>query len=269
MTTNEDTAYTFSADDFNFADTDTADTLSSVTIVTLPASNKGTLKLDNTAVTAEQSVSNAPVSDTGPEPVPALPVGGAVVLGLLLLGLMRRGGGRGEAGQEGEVVAGPRGRHARQRRGAVGARAGDRASLQLLTIPSLEQWRPPARCAQARRGKGRPTRFVPRRRLPAPVERRAEFAWRLTSRVSMRPTRALFARDMQPGGLAVNDYPPHPGRWGRVVGTRPRIARPVQAGTRAGTTWRDNVMDDSTKSLAAGARGELAWTSGGSWLLER
>ena len=40
MTTNEDTAYTFSADDFNFADTDTADTLSSVTIVTLPASNK-------------------------------------------------------------------------------------------------------------------------------------------------------------------------------------------------------------------------------------
>ena len=85
----------------------------------------------------------------------------------------------------------------------------------------------------------------------------------------MRPTRALLAREMQPGGLPVNDYPPHPGRWDRVVGTHPRIARPVQAGTRAGTTWRDNVMDDSKTSLAAGARGELAWTSGGLWLLER
>ena len=59
VTTNEDTAYTFSADDFNFADTDTGNTLSSVTIVTLPASDKGTLKLDTTAVTAQQSVSKA------------------------------------------------------------------------------------------------------------------------------------------------------------------------------------------------------------------
>ena len=59
VTTNEDTAYTFSAADFNFADTDTGNTLSSVTIVTLPASDKGTLKLDTTAVTAHQSVSKA------------------------------------------------------------------------------------------------------------------------------------------------------------------------------------------------------------------
>ena len=59
VTTNEDTAYTFSADDFNFADTDTGNTLSNVTIVTLPASDKGTLKLDTTAVTAQQSVSKA------------------------------------------------------------------------------------------------------------------------------------------------------------------------------------------------------------------
>ena len=59
VTTNEDTAYTFSADDFNFADTDAGNTLSNVTIVTLPASDKGTLKLDTTAVTAQQSVSKA------------------------------------------------------------------------------------------------------------------------------------------------------------------------------------------------------------------
>ena len=59
VTTNEDTAYTFSADDFNFADTDTGNTLSTVRIVTLPASDKGTLKLDTTAVTAQQSVSKA------------------------------------------------------------------------------------------------------------------------------------------------------------------------------------------------------------------
>ncbi len=61
VTTNEDTAYTFDADDFNFADTDTdtGNTLSSVKIVTLPASDKGTLKLDTTAVTVQQSVSKA------------------------------------------------------------------------------------------------------------------------------------------------------------------------------------------------------------------
>ena len=53
VTTNEDTAYTFSAD------TDTGNTLSTVRIVTLPASDKGTLKLDTTAVTAQQSVSKA------------------------------------------------------------------------------------------------------------------------------------------------------------------------------------------------------------------
>ena len=44
------------ADTF-FADTDTGNTLSNVKIVTLPASDKGTLKLDTTAVSAQQSVS--------------------------------------------------------------------------------------------------------------------------------------------------------------------------------------------------------------------
>ena len=59
VTTNEDTAYAFDAADFNFADTDTGNTLSSVKIVTLPASDEGTLKLDTTAVTVQQSVSKA------------------------------------------------------------------------------------------------------------------------------------------------------------------------------------------------------------------
>ena len=54
VTTNEDTAYTFSAANFNFSDTDPGDTLSSVQIVTLPAS--GTLRLSGTAVTTSQVV---------------------------------------------------------------------------------------------------------------------------------------------------------------------------------------------------------------------
>ena len=55
VTTNEDTAYTFSAANFNFSDTD-GDTLSSVQIVTLPASGKGTLALSGTAVTTSQVI---------------------------------------------------------------------------------------------------------------------------------------------------------------------------------------------------------------------
>ena len=60
VTTNEDTAYTFGAADFNFDDTDTGDALASVTVVTLPA--EGALELDGTAVTTGQSV---PAADIG------------------------------------------------------------------------------------------------------------------------------------------------------------------------------------------------------------
>ena len=56
VTATEDTDYTFSSSDFPFTDTD-GDTLSSVKIVTLPAS--GTLKLNTTPVTANQSVTAA------------------------------------------------------------------------------------------------------------------------------------------------------------------------------------------------------------------
>ena len=49
VTTNEDTAYTFAASDFNFSDTDTGATLASVKIVTLPGA--GSLTHDGSAVT--------------------------------------------------------------------------------------------------------------------------------------------------------------------------------------------------------------------------
>ena len=50
VTTNEDTDHTFTQADFNFADTDTGDTLSSVKIVTLPQAGRGALKLDGSEV---------------------------------------------------------------------------------------------------------------------------------------------------------------------------------------------------------------------------
>ena len=56
VTTNEDTARTFAAADFNFLDTDPGDTLESVEIITLPASGTGTLALSGTPVTANQVV---------------------------------------------------------------------------------------------------------------------------------------------------------------------------------------------------------------------
>ena len=56
VTTNEDTAHTFAAADFNFLDTDPGDTLESVEIITLPASGTGTLALSGTPVTANQVV---------------------------------------------------------------------------------------------------------------------------------------------------------------------------------------------------------------------
>ena len=59
VTTDEDTDYTFAAANFNFADTDSGAALSSVKIVTLPASGKGTLKLSGTNVTANATVTKA------------------------------------------------------------------------------------------------------------------------------------------------------------------------------------------------------------------
>ena len=62
VTTNEDTAYTFGASDFAFTDTDSGDTLASVTVVTLPT--VGTLALDGTDVTAADVVSKADIDDS-------------------------------------------------------------------------------------------------------------------------------------------------------------------------------------------------------------
>ena len=59
VTTAEDTAYAFEADDFGFADTNAGDTLASVKIVTLPAA--GMLALDGTAVTTNQAVTKADI----------------------------------------------------------------------------------------------------------------------------------------------------------------------------------------------------------------
>ena len=59
--TNEDTPYPFTVEDFSFMDTDTAhaNTLQSVTVVTLPATDKGVLRLDDTAVTQGQQIPRA------------------------------------------------------------------------------------------------------------------------------------------------------------------------------------------------------------------
>ena len=54
-----DTAYTFTADDFGFTDTDPGDTLASVKIVTVPT--PGTLALDGTAVLADAVVTKAQI----------------------------------------------------------------------------------------------------------------------------------------------------------------------------------------------------------------
>ena len=54
VTTDEDTAHTFAAVEFNFVDSDGGDALASVTVVTLPAA--GALELNGTAVMADQSV---------------------------------------------------------------------------------------------------------------------------------------------------------------------------------------------------------------------
>ena len=59
VTTGEDRAYAFTADDFGFADADAGATLASVTIVTLPM--VGTLALDGTAVLADDVVTKAQI----------------------------------------------------------------------------------------------------------------------------------------------------------------------------------------------------------------
>ncbi|MXY16825.1 MAG: hypothetical protein F4057_08085 [Acidobacteria bacterium] len=58
MTTNEDTAYTFSASDFNFSDVD-GDTLASVKIIGLET--RGDLELDGTDVTTNQVITKADI----------------------------------------------------------------------------------------------------------------------------------------------------------------------------------------------------------------
>ena len=59
VTTDEDTAYTFAAGEFNFVDSDAGDALASVTVVTLPAA--GGLAVDGVAVTADQVVLRADI----------------------------------------------------------------------------------------------------------------------------------------------------------------------------------------------------------------
>ena len=60
VTTDEDTAYTFAAADFNFLDVDSGDGLASVRVVTLPA--VGALALDGAAVSVDQVVAEADIA---------------------------------------------------------------------------------------------------------------------------------------------------------------------------------------------------------------
>ena len=70
VTTNEDTDYPFTAADFLFADADSADTLASVKIVTLPGLSKGLLKLDGEAVSASDIVTKTQLDARGLTYVP-------------------------------------------------------------------------------------------------------------------------------------------------------------------------------------------------------
>ena len=63
VTTVEDRAYTFTVDDFGFMDADAGAALASVTIVTPPASGKGTLALSGTAVSADEVVPAASIGN--------------------------------------------------------------------------------------------------------------------------------------------------------------------------------------------------------------
>ena len=75
VTTGEDRAYAFTADDFGFVDADAGDTLASVTIVTVPAA--GTLALDGTAVVADDVVTKAQIDGDMLTFTPALDAHGA------------------------------------------------------------------------------------------------------------------------------------------------------------------------------------------------
>ena len=75
VTTGEDRAYAFTADDFGFDDDDAGDTLASVTIVTVPAA--GTLALDGTAVLADGVVTKAQIDDSDLTFTPARDAHGA------------------------------------------------------------------------------------------------------------------------------------------------------------------------------------------------
>ena len=66
VSTKEDTDYTFDASDFSFSDTDANDALEAVKVTSLPASGKGTLTLDGTAIESTdlpKTVTKAEIDD--------------------------------------------------------------------------------------------------------------------------------------------------------------------------------------------------------------
>ncbi|CAH2572323.1 Dentin sialophosphoprotein [Planktothrix rubescens] len=67
LTFNEDSNYTFAATDFGFSDVDTGNTLASIKITQLPTA--GTLKLNSTAVTANQVITAADIPNLQFTPV--------------------------------------------------------------------------------------------------------------------------------------------------------------------------------------------------------
>ena len=75
VTTNEDTAYTFTAADFNFADVDAGDTLASVEITSLET--VGSLELSGVAVTLNQVITVADINAGNLTFVPAADANGA------------------------------------------------------------------------------------------------------------------------------------------------------------------------------------------------
>ena len=88
VTTNEDTAHTFSAADFVFTDVDEGDMLASVTVVTLPGA--GALAAGGTPVTAGQSVAADDIGNL--TFTPATDASGAPICDLHLPGQRRHGG---------------------------------------------------------------------------------------------------------------------------------------------------------------------------------
>ena len=77
VTTNEDTDYTFAAANFNFSDSDSGDTLSSVKIVTLPAAARGALTLNTANVSANAAVTKAQLDNGNLEYTPPADANGA------------------------------------------------------------------------------------------------------------------------------------------------------------------------------------------------